>query len=397
MAQGRRVTAGTVENEFTTYMGRAPLLVARGPGRVNLIGEHTDYNEGFVFPVAIERAAYVAAAPRSDRLLRVWASQFQEEFILDLDRAEPRFATSWGIYVLGIAAMIERDGYTLIGADMVIDGDVPTGAGLSSSASLENAVGVALAAIAGLEIPPVRMAQLGRKTENEFVGVQSGIMDQMISAMGQAHHALLIDCRTYTYDAIPMPTDVRIVVCDSKVSRELANSAYNERRAQCEEAVSKLQSVLPGIKALRDVTPEQLETNRSLLSPIVYQRARHVVTENARTVEGAERLRAGDATRFGELMNASHQSLRDDYAVSSPQLDLLVAAAQAVPGVYGSRLTGAGFGGCTVSLTTPEAVDDMTAAVSSAYEATYGVTPNIYVSQASDGARVVLRNDGAGM
>ncbi len=182
-------------------MGKAPTVVARGPGRVNLIGEHTDYNDGFVFPVAIDRAAYVAAAPRSDRLMRVWATQFQEEAILDLDNAEPGVATSWGIYVLGMAAMIEREGHRLSGVDMVIDGDVPTAAGLSSSAALENAVGVALAAISGIEIAPVRMAQLGQKTENQFAGVQSGIMDQMISAMGQASHALLIDCRSYSYDA----------------------------------------------------------------------------------------------------------------------------------------------------------------------------------------------------
>ncbi len=393
MSQGRRVSAEQVARDFEAYMGEPPLLVARGPGRVNLIGEHTDYNEGFVFPVAIERAAYVAATPRDDRKLRMWATQFQEEFVLDLDQAEPQNAISWGIYVLGMAAMIEKDGHRLRGANLVIDGDVPTGAGLSSSAALENAVGVALATLAGVSIPPVRMAQIGRRTENEFVGVQSGIMDQMISAMGQAYHALLIDCRTYTYDPIPMPENVRIVVCDSKVSRELASSAYNVRRAECEEAVSILSSVLPGITALRDVTTEQLAEYEALLPPVVFQRARHVVTENARTVEGAERLRAGDAARFGELMNASHASLRDDYAVSSPQLDLLVSTAQSVPGVYGSRLTGAGFGGCTVALTTPEAVEELTATVSSAYEAAYGVTPNIYVSQASDGARVVLGND----
>jgi galactokinase len=394
MTQGRRASAEAVEDEFKTVMGRSPVLVARGPGRVNLIGEHTDYNDGWVFPVAIDRAAYVAVAPRPDRLLRVWATQYRQEFTLDLDNATPDAASSWGIYVLGMAAMIERDGYRLGGADMVIDGDVPTGAGLSSSAALENAVGVALTALAGVEIAPVRLAQLGQKTENQFVNVQSGIMDQMISQLGQAHNALLIDCRSYTYDAIPMPADVRIVVCDSKVSRKLAHSAYNERRAQCEEAVERLRAALPNITALRDVTPEQLEAHRDLLSPIVHQRARHVVTENARTVEGAERLRDGDVARFGELMNASHQSLRDDYAVSSPQLDLLVAAAQAVPGVYGSRLTGAGFGGCTVTLAAPDAVDDLTAAVVSAYQTTFGVAPDVYVSQASDGARVVRRNEG---
>jgi galactokinase len=233
------------------------------------------------------------------------------------------------------------------------------------------------------------MAQLGKQTENEFAGVNSGIMDQMISALGQAQHALLIDCRSYDFRPIPMPPEVRIVVCDSKVSRALAGSAYNERRAECEEAVAQMQSVLPGIKALRDVSPAQLDEHQNLLSPLVLRRARHVVTENARTVEAAERLSAGDLQRFGVLMNESHRSLRDDYEVSSPQLDLLVSAAQAVPGVYGARLTGAGFGGCTVSLVDPGVVDDMIASVSDAYQNAFGRPPEIYVCTASDGARVL--------
>jgi galactokinase len=388
MDNDRRVSAEAVTRQFIERMGRAPTLTARGPGRVNLIGEHTDYNEGFVLPVAIDRAAYVAAAPRDDRLLHVWATQFENEATHDLDSARPGVAQDWGVYVLGMAAVIERDGHRLRGADMVIDGDVPTASGLSSSAALENAVGAALVALSGADVPPLRLAQLGQQTEHEFAGVNSGIMDQMISALGQAQHALLIDCRSYDYRPIPMPPDVRIVVCDSKVSRELAASAYNERRAQCEEAVAALQTVLPGIKALRDVSPEQLEAHRDLLSPIVYRRARHVVTEDARTLEAAERLAAGDLARFGVLMNESHRSLRDDYEVSSPQLDTLVAAAQPLPGVYGSRLTGAGFGGCTVTLAAPDAVDNLASTVTGAYQDAFGVTPNIYVCTASDGARV---------
>ncbi len=389
MTSTERVSPASVLKQFVERMGREATLVARGPGRVNLIGEHTDYNDGFVLPVAIDRAAFVAAAPREDRRLRVWAEQFQNEMTLDLDQAQPGAADEWGVYVLGMAAVIERDGHRLIGADMVIDGDVPTGAGLSSSAALENAVGAALVALAGVDVPPQRMAQLGKQTENEFAGVNSGIMDQMISALGQAQHALLIDCRSYDFQPIPMPPEVRIVVCDSKVSRALAGSAYNERRAECEEAVAQMQSVLPGIKALRDVSPAQLDEHQNLLSPLVLRRARHVVTENARTVEAAERLSAGDLQRFGVLMNESHRSLRDDYEVSSPQLDLLVSAAQAVPGVYGARLTGAGFGGCTVSLVDPGVVDDMIASVSDAYQNAFGRPPEIYVCTASDGARVL--------
>jgi galactokinase len=307
---------------------------------------------------------------------------------LELDRAAPGVAQDWAVYVLGMAAMIEGEGHRLSGADLVIDGDVPGGAGLSSSAALENAVGAALVALDGLHISPLRIAQLGQQTEHQYAGVKTGIMDQMISALGQAQHALLIDCRSYEFRPIPMPPDVRIVVCDSKVSRELAGSAYNERRAQCEEAVRLLQPALPGIKALRDVSPEQLDTHRDLLSPLVYRRALHVVTENARTLEAAERLQQGDLERFGVLMNESHGSLRDDYEVSSPQLDTLVAAAQAVPEVYGARLTGAGFGGCTVALVRPDAVEQMITEVTRAYQQAFAKVPEVYVCTASEGARV---------
>ena len=389
MDESKRVTAGGVAREFVERMGRPPTLVARGPGRVNLIGEHTDYNEGWVLPVAIDRAAYVAAAPRPDRLLHVWASHYQTDVTLDLDRAAPGMAEDWAVYVLGMAAMIEHDGYTLRGADLVIDGDVPNGAGLSSSAALENAVGVALVALAGVDVPPVRLAQLGQQTEHQYAGVMSGIMDQMISALGQSKHALLIDCRSFDYRPVPVPSDVRIVVCDSKVSRELAASAYNERRAQCEAAVARLKSVLPAITALRDVTPEQLEAHKALLDDVVWRRARHVVTENSRTLRGAKQLEDGDVASFGALMNESHRSLRDDYEVSSAQLDVLVAAAQGAPGVYGSRLTGAGFGGCTVSLVAPDAVQILIATVTSAYQDAFDQTPEVYVCEATDGARIV--------
>ncbi len=388
MEQRTRVTADAVAREFEQRMGRTPTLVARGPGRVNLIGEHTDYNDGFVLPAAIDRAAYVAAALRDDRRLRAWANHYRAEVTLELDRAAPGVAQDWAVYVLGMAAMIEGEGHRLSGADLVIDGDVPGGAGLSSSAALENAVGAALVALDRLDISPLRIAQLGQQTEHQYAGVKTGIMDQMISALGQAQHALLIDCRSYEFRPIPMPPDVRIVVCDSKVSRELAGSAYNERRAQCEEAVRLLQPMLPDIKALRDVSPEQLGTHRDLLPPLVYRRALHVVTENARTLQAAERLQGGDLERFGVLMNESHRSLRDDYEVSSPQLDTLVAAAQAVPGVYGARLTGAGFGGCTVALVRPDAVEQMIAEVTRAYQQAFAKAPEVYVCTASEGARV---------
>lgn len=388
MAQRTLVTPAAVTQQFKARMGYAPVLVARGPGRVNLIGEHTDYNDGFVLPVAIDRAAFVAAAPRDDRKIRAWATHYQTEVLLDLDQAAPGVASDWAAYVLGMAAVLEQDGHRLSGADLVIDGDVPGGAGLSSSAALENAVGAALVALNHLNVSPLRIAQLGQQTEHRYAGVNSGIMDQMISALGQAQHALLIDCRSYEFRPIPMPPDVRIVVCDSKVSRELAGSAYNERRAQCEQAVRLLEGVLPGVKALRDVSVDELETHRDLLPELVYRRARHVVTENARTLEGAERLQAGDLERFGVLMNESHRSLRDDYEVSSPQLDTLVAISQTIPGVYGARLTGAGFGGCTVALAQPDAVEQLITEVTREYQQAFALTPEVYVCIASDGARV---------
>ena len=245
----------------------------------------------------------------------------------------------------------------------------------------------------GHEIDGVERAQIGKRTENEWIGLQSGIMDQMISALGERDHALLVDCRDYTTTPIPLPAAVRIVVCDSKQSRQLAHSAYNQRRSECETAVQLLQAALPSIQTLRDVSEAQLAAHAALLPPVIGQRARHVISENARVLQGVAALRRGDLLTFGRLMNEAHRSLRDDYAVSSVALDTLVAAAQAVPGVYGSRLTGAGFGGCTVSLVAPDAVETFRHAVSAAYEAALGIQPDIYVCRASAGARATHQLD----
>ncbi len=374
--------------QFHRQFDTTPTHSTRAPGRVNLIGEHTDYNDGFVLPVAIDRAAYVLGRARSDRRVRVFAAALDEFAEIDLDALQPGVADGWAAYVAGMADFLGRDGYQVGGADLLIDGDVPQGAGLSSSAALEVATGSMLLALAGEPIDRVALARTGQQTENQYIHVQSGIMDQMISALGQADHALLIDCRDYSTDPVPLPPNVQIVVCNSKVKRELAQSGYNERRAQCDEAVRILQTVLPNIHALRDVSSAQLAEHAHQLPPVVLKRARHIVTENERVLESRDALQAGDLPRFGQLMNEAHRSYRDDFEASVPAIEVLVDAAWSVPGVIGSRLTGGGFGGCTVSLVVPDAVEQFRHDVTTAYRQAMGYDPDIYVCEASDGVSV---------
>ncbi len=374
-----------VRDAFTARYGVPPRLIVRAPGRVNLLGEHTDYNDGFVLPVAIDRAAYVAARSREDNVMQSYAVQFEQTDSFTLDQIERSTTRPWSNYLRGVTrALLARD-LQLRGADLLIDGDVPLGSGLSSSAALEVAVGYALQRLNNLNLLGEELALLAQGAENTFVGVQCGIMDQFISAMGQANHALLLDCRDLSYRLVPLPTDVRVVVCDSRVQRTLAASGYNQRRAECDEAVRLLQHYLPRIRALRDVTPEDFARYGTELPPVIQARARHVVSENSRTLAGAAALEAGDVVTFGALMDASHASLCDDYAVSVPELDVLVAAARAVPGCYGSRLTGAGFGGCTVSLVDQAAVERFQAQVIEQYRQETGREALIYVCRAGEG------------
>jgi galactokinase len=326
--------------------------VVRAPGRVNLIGEHTDYNDGFVLPLAIDRHTIVESDPRDDRVVTVDATDLRQsdEFSLEtIDRTR-----SWRDYVRGIVQLV---GPTT-GADVRITSDIPRGAGLSSSASLLVAAGRAF----DPELPGEQLALLAQRAENEFVGVRTGIMDQFVVALARAGHALLLDCRDLSYRQIPIPDGVTIVVCDSRLERRLASSAYNERRAACEEAARRL-----GVRALRDATLDQVDT----LPPELRKRARHVVSENARTVAAATELEAGNLRAVGELMNDSHRSMRDDFEIVPPQLDELAAAARSVDGCYGSRLTGAGFGGCTVSLVADEAFGAVRAAAEKLGAAVY--------------------------
>jgi galactokinase len=379
------IDAARIHAQFETRFGAAPELIVRAPGRVNLIGEHTDYNAGFVLPAAIDRATFIAASPRSDRRVHVVAADLNEEDEFSLEQIERSGMRPWSNYIRGMVRALLVAGHDIGGANMVIASSVPRGAGLSSSAALEVATGYVFQVFHKLNILGDELALMAQATENHFVGVNCGIMDQFIVTLGQANHALMIDCRDLSYQAVPVPTNAAVVICDSHIERSLAASAYNQRRAECEQAVELLKAHLPGIKALRDVTSQQLEKYGHVLPAVVRQRARHVVSENERVITGASALRNGDIGEFGRLMNASHASLRDDYAVSIPEMDSLVASAQRVSGCYGSRLTGAGFGGCTVSLVDVDAVERFRHEVAANYLASTGRSATIYVTQASDG------------
>ena len=372
---------------FADRFGAPPAFVVRAPGRVNLIGEHTDYNDGFVFPAAIEFDVVIAGAPRDDRAVRAVSRVFGQESVFSLDAIEHSADAPWSDYLRGVAKVLSAAGHRLRGMDAVVDGTVPLGSGLSSSAAIEVASALAFEAAAGFELPPVQRALLCQRAEREFVGVQCGIMDQFISALGRRGHALLIDTRSLDYRAVPLPeSGVSIVIANTNKPRSLASSAYNLRRSQCEQAVAAIREGAVVVQALRDVTPSLLDAHRSAMPEVVYRRARHVVSENQRALDGVAALERGDMREFGRLMVESHVSLRDDYEVSSRELDALVDAALAAPGVLGSRMTGAGFGGCTVSLVEDDAVDGFCRQVGDRYRSAVGYDATFYVTGAADGA-----------
>jgi galactokinase len=378
-------------DEFARQFGGQPAWIAIGPGRVNLIGEHTDYNDGFVMPVALQRDVRVAVRARQDRLVRIYSSEYDDWGEFDLDAIAYQKDKLWINYVQGVASILEERGLTLTGIDAVLSGNVPRASGLSSSAALEVASIKGLMAAAGIsdELPGTEIAKIAQRAENQFVGVNCGIMDQFISVLGVKGHALLIDCRSLDYELVPFPANAALVIGNTKAPRSLASSAYNERRQQCEEGVAALQQVLPDITALRDVSSEQLEVNKELLSPIVYQRCRHVVSENERVMQTVEALKRDDLQTVGKLMSASHASLRDDYAVSSDALNAMVEAMSAVRGCYGARLTGAGFGGCAIALVDPGREQAVADAIYQEYPKATNIWPEVYTTQASAGARVI--------
>ena len=368
------------------------IRIFRAPGRVNLIGEHTDYNDGFVMPAAIGFYTWVRISPLETRKLQIRSENFGEEVEIDLDDQNIARRDHWSDYPAGVAVILERAGYRLRGARLEIRGEVPIGSGLSSSAAIEVATACALVAHSGLNIDKRELALLCQKAENEFVGARVGIMDQFVSLFGQAHKALMLDCRSLEFRLLPVPDNVRLIICNTMVKHALASTAYNERRAQCEAGVKHLQQSIPNVTALRDVTLEQLEKYGRDLSEVVYRRCKHVITENERVLLAAEALERGDLKEFGKLMAESHRSLRDDYEVSSSELDLMVEVAQTVEGVYGSRMTGGGFGGCTVNLVAVEHTEEFRARVAREYERRTNIKPEIYVCNASNGAEEVRQD-----
>ncbi|MBS3933506.1 MAG: galactokinase [Truepera sp.] len=372
-----------LQQAFMARFGEAAKQLVRAPGRVNLIGEHTDYNDGFVLPLAIERAVWIALRPRNDRRVQLHALEFNSEGQFDLDHLEQ--ASGWLEYPKGVAWALQEAGLELQGFDGVISGDVPRGAGLSSSAALELAVAKAFQVVSGFAWEPARMAQLAQRAENRWVGVNCGIMDQLVSAAGVAGHALLIDCRSLELTPVPLPPGSQVVILDTATRRGLVDSAYNERRRQCEAAARFF-----GVAALRDVSLAQFSAAADKLEPLMAKRARHVVSENERTLQAAEAMRRGDSVRLGQLMNASHASLRDDFEVSSAALNAMVETAQAHSGCFGARMTGAGFGGCAVALVAEAQITAFVAEVTAHYQQRTSLTPQVTVTMASQGASEVL-------
>ncbi|WP_281639489.1 galactokinase [Capnocytophaga sputigena] len=380
-----------LEQKFQEVFGAPAEKQFFAPGRVNLIGEHTDYNGGNVFPCAIDKGTYGLVKKRNDRRFRMYSENFADLGVMEftLDELTNDKKHDWANYPKGVIKMFLEVGQKIdSGFDILFSGNIPNGAGLSSSASIEMLTAIVLKDLFHLSIDPVEMAQLGKKTENLFIGVNSGIMDQFAVAMGKKDNAILLDCNTLKYDYVPVVLkDEVIVIANTNKRRGLADSKYNERRAECDEALAELQTKLP-IKALGELSIEQFEANKDLIkSPIRQKRAKHAVYENQRTLKAQKELSAGNLAEFGKLMNQSHISLRDDYEVTGVELDTLAALAWEQPGVVGSRMTGAGFGGCTVSIVKKDKVDDFIKNVGEAYKNKIGYAADFYIASVSDGAK----------
>jgi galactokinase len=362
--------------------------IFRAPGRVNLIGEHTDYNLGFVLPIALERACYVAIASSADGMFRVWSENEHEQKewpAADLGSLKP--ADHWSDYVVGVAQQLLQRGYEVGGANLAIHSTVPVGAGLSSSAAIE--VSSALAILCGREIDKTELARLCQAAEINFVGMPCGIMDQYVSVFGEANHAIRIDCRTVTHTSVPLPSKMIIVAVNSMVKHELGSSAYRERVRECSEAVEIIRRTYPDVQALRDVSSQQVNGLKGVLPEIPFRRARHVTTEDERVEAFMRASSSGDLHQMGRLFVQSHRSLQYDYEVSAPELDFLVDTAIELPGVYGARMTGGGFGGCTVNLVDPAKIEDFEGAITAAYSKAYGIVADRFRCTPAEGAREI--------
>ncbi len=361
------------------------------PGRVNLIGEHTDYNEGFVLPIAIEKKIIMLGQLRNDRLVQVFDLGYKVKIKFSLDALTPLKKDTWANYLMGVMDEIQKEGYPLQGANLIFISNIPKGAGLSSSAALEVVTALTMAKLNLLEIKPVEMALLCRRAENNFVGVSCGIMDQYVSCLGQKNYTLFIDCRSNDYEPVPFKDpNYQVLICNSKIQRGLANSEYNRRREECKIATEFFKHKLNReIRALRDITIDEYKKYQAQLPEIIARRARHVISENYRVQAGVQALRMGNYSAFGQLMIESHRSLKDDYEVSCAELDLLVDLALKQEGVLGARMTGAGFGGCTVNLLRRDYVNTFKKNIKNEYKKITGINPDIYLTLPTEGAKVL--------
>ncbi len=380
-----KMTVAELSERFENEFHAAPRIFS-APGRVNLIGEHTDYNDGFVLPTAIGFYTRIAISPRTDSKLLLRSTEFPESFDFYAAALPPHKLGAWCDYVLGVAHALAGVGCGLAGANLLVYGEVPIGSGLSSSAALEVASALALLTLSDGVLPLKDIAKLCQTAENEFVGARVGIMDQFVSCFGKAGHALLLDCRSLDFELVAIPEQVKFVICNTMVKHQNSSGEYNRRREECEQGVEILSRFYPGIKALRDVSSEQLAAHAAVLSPVVYKRCQHVVEENARVIEAARDFRGGNLTRVGDLMADSHRSLRDLYEVSCRELDIMVESAQGLPGFYGGRMTGGGFGGCTVNLVESGQAESFASQIAERYRQKTGISPDVYICSPADGA-----------
>jgi galactokinase len=364
-------------------------LIAFAPGRINLIGEHTDYQEGFVFPAAVAQGIYVAIQRNNLKFCRLYSLDFEEEFTFSLDAISPKKG-HWANYVMGMLSQLNQAGFAPLNFDMAIAGTIPVGAGLSSSAALSIAIGTVITSLFDYQVSKKSLVLYAQKSEHLYAGVNCGIMDPYASAFGEKGHALLLDCRTNTHETIPIDLkEYRLILVNSKVKHRLADSAYNKRRAECEESVLLLSSQFPEIQTLRDLKPEDLEQVKAILPERLFPKAKHVITECQRVIDGANLLQANDLIAFGKLMNASHQSLSEDFEVSCAELDFLAEKAQSLPEVLGSRMMGGGFGGCTLNVVKSEFLDDFKKLILESYQAAFQIEPDFIQVTLTDGASVI--------
>ena len=364
------------------------LLTVSAPGRINLIGEHTDYNGGFVLPIAIDRNIYMAGTKRNDRIIRIYSIDYDQNVQFDIDSIQFNKEKMWVNYIAGVIKSLLKIRADINGADIVFGGDIPEGAGLSSSAALEVATVYFFNTLFDMHIPHIEMIKLCQRAENQFVGVNCGIMDQFVSMLGKKGHALFLDCRNLSYKNIPLKLEeFNVVVCNTNVKRELASSEYNKRRATCERAVSRLKRFLPQIETLRDVSVEEYEKYKGSLDEIAQKRCKHVLYENRRVLDAINALGKNDILEFGRLMNESHESLKKDYEVSCLELDTMVNIARSINGVIGARMTGGGFGGCTVNIVKKQSIDNFCSLINREYEKKTGIKPQIYICNPENGSR----------